>query len=416
MKETKYKMTDVGLMPHDWKVAAISSMSTVSSGGTPSTTEPTYWNGDIPWMNSGELNLKYVSNVENRITEKGLRSSSTHWIPQECVLIGLAGQGKTRGTAAFNLFPLCTNQSIGAIYPCESFHSRYVYYYMDSQYLNLRALSDGGGGRGGLTKKLLEEYQIPLPPLSEQSRIASALSSIDNLLSSLDKLIAKKQAIKQGTMQQLLSGKTRLKGFNEPWVEKKFGDMGYTYSGLSGKGKSDFGIGDARYITFLNVLNNVYINTSILENVDVKRGESQNAVMKGDLFFNTSSETPEEVGFCAVLNDSVKNVYLNSFCFGFRISDKNIYPAYIAYLMRSSVGRQFMSSLAQGVTRYNLSKAKFCEAEILVPASREEQRAIASVLTSMDNELAALTAKKQKYEQIKQGMMQQLLTGKIRLI
>ena len=99
----------------EWVYRLIGNMTKVSSGGTPSTTVDAFWGGDIPWMNSGELNLKHVHSVQGRITEAGLNSSSTHMIPRLCVLIGLAGQGKTRGTAAINFIPLCTNQSIGAI-------------------------------------------------------------------------------------------------------------------------------------------------------------------------------------------------------------------------------------------------------------------------------------------------------------
>ena len=112
----------------EWVNTKIGSITEVYSGGTPNTSEPAFWGGKIPWMNSGELNLKIVRQVQGRITEVGVDSSSTHFIPAECVLIGLAGQGKTRGTAAFNTFPLCTNQSIAAIYPNPNkFDSKFLY-------------------------------------------------------------------------------------------------------------------------------------------------------------------------------------------------------------------------------------------------------------------------------------------------
>ena len=138
---------------HDsWVHVTISDLAEVFSGGTPNTSVADYWDGSIPWMNSGELNLKIVRQVEGRITQKGYDNSSTHYIPANCVLIGLAGQGKTRGTAAFNTFSLCTNQSIAAIYPNpDKYDSKFLYYMMDTQYDNLRELSSGDGGRGGLT-------------------------------------------------------------------------------------------------------------------------------------------------------------------------------------------------------------------------------------------------------------------------
>ena len=157
------------------------------------------------------------------------------------------------------------------------------------------------------------------------------------------------------------------------------------------------------------------IDISILASVDVKENEFQNVVKKGDLFFNTSSETPEEVGMCAVLDEELDNTYLNSFCFGFRLNDDTHAPLFLSYYLNGSIGRKIMSVLAQGATRYNLSKSNFAETVIKLP-SKEEQTAIASILSDMDSEIEALEEKLEKTCQIKQGMMQELLTGRIRLV
>lgn len=200
--------------------------------------------------------------------------------------------------------------------------------------------------------------------------------------------------------------KIRFKGFDGEWNKVLVGNLGKTYSGLSGKCKDDFGFGNAHYITFLNVLTNAHIDTSILEHVDVKDGEGQNAVKKGDLFFNTSSETPEEVGMCAVLDEDVENVYLNSFCFGFRMTNEKMCSAFFAYLMRSNIGRHIMSILAQGATRYNLSKASFCNTELLLPTDLEEQQTIASFLSSFDRQICLQTQRLEKLKQIKAASLQ----------
>ena len=169
--------------------------------------------------------------------------------------------------------------------------------------------------------------------------------------------------------------------------------------------EDDFGIGNVRYITFLNVLTNAKIDTTILESVKVAKGEHQNEVKKGDLLFNTSSETPEEVGMCAVMDDELKDVFLNSFCFGFRVTDKNIDSTFIAYLMRSTIGRHIMVILAQGATRYNLSKNSFSKAELLLPMSREEQTAIADYFTSLDSQIHLQTQRLEKLKQIKSACL-----------
>lgn len=131
----------------EWSRSRLGGMTEIYSGGTPSTTIPEYWGGNIPWMSSGELNNKKIYDVEGRITQEGMKNSSAHLIPQYCVLVGLAGQGKTRGTAAYNYISLCTNQSIAAIYPNDKkFDSLFLYYIIDSMYESLRELSSGDGG------------------------------------------------------------------------------------------------------------------------------------------------------------------------------------------------------------------------------------------------------------------------------
>lgn len=196
----------------EWVNTKIGSITEVYSGGTPNTSEPAFWGGKIPWMNSGELNLKIVRQVQGRITKAGMDSSSTHFIPAECVLIGLAGQGKTRGTAAFNTFPLCTNQSIVAIYPNPNkFDSKFLYYKMDTQYDQLRELSSGDGGRGGLNKKLILDYEVVIPQsIDEQAAIATILTEMDYEIENLEMKLTKYRQVKQGMMQQLLTGKIYL--------------------------------------------------------------------------------------------------------------------------------------------------------------------------------------------------------------
>ena len=410
------RMTSLGLLPDDWDVRSIKDCSDVVTGATPSTSVKEFWGGDIPWMSSGELNKKYIYEVDGRITQKGYDNCGTHMVPSNCVLIGLAGQGKTRGTAAINHIPLCTNQSIGSILPKQEFDSFFLFHYIDSQYNQLRLLSAGDGGRGGLNKQLLLNILFPFPYITEQRKIGKVLTETDNLILGLERVINKKRLIKRGTMQQLLSGSIRLKGFLEPWVEKMIGDIGYTYSGITGKSKADFGHGDSHYITFLNVLNNPYVNTAILEPVDINpMAENQNEVQKGDLFFNTSSETPEDVGTCSTLLTETENVYLNSFCFGYRLEDEEMSGLFLSYYFRSAIGRKEMTMLAQGATRYNLSKENFNKIVVTVPPTKKEQDRIAGILTAMDKEIAALEAERDKYKNIKQGMMQKLLTGQIRL-
>ena len=193
------------------------------------------------------------------------------------------------------------------------------------------------------------------------------------------------------------------------------GSIGSIYGGLSGKRKADFKGGNARYVTFLSVLENVILDIRHTGSVHVRPGELQNCVQKGDLLFNGSSETPGDLAIGAVMGQQLDNLYLNSFCFGFRIHNKNEYfPLFLAYYFRGSVGRAIMNTLAQGYTRYNMSKRQFLGLELYLPPC-DEQRAIAEVLSDVDGLIGALDALIAKKRAIKQAAMQQLLTGKTRL-
>lgn len=188
----------------DWEMIRIGDLSTVTAGATPSTVKPEYWNGEIRWMNSGELNLKRVYEVENRITELGLASASTRMLPKYCVLIGLAGQGKTRGTVAMNMVELCTNQSIGAIHPNQNqFIGDFLYHNLDSRYDELRRLSTGDGGRGGLNLQIIRLLKINLPSIPEQKKIADFLSAIDKKIDFVNQQLEKTNTFKQGLLQQM---------------------------------------------------------------------------------------------------------------------------------------------------------------------------------------------------------------------
>lgn len=204
------RQTELGLLPEDWEIRRVGDFTDCTAGGTPSTQVSSYWGGEIPWMSSGELHLKQVYDVVGRITEKGLENSSTKFVPANSVLIGLAGQGKTRGTVAISKIPLCTNQSIAAIFPTDEFNSTFLFYNLENRYDELRALSTGDGGRGGLNLTIIRNVLVKFPSLPEQTTIAQLLSDMDAEIEALECRLKKTQALKQGMMQTLLTGKIRL--------------------------------------------------------------------------------------------------------------------------------------------------------------------------------------------------------------
>jgi type I restriction enzyme S subunit len=190
---------------HPWSEDFISNIGSVTVGGTPHTSMEKYWNGDVPWMASGDVNLKRIADVPKRITQLGLRSSNATLVDPPAVAIGLAGQGKTRGTVALVLCRLCTNQSVALITGHASkVATEYLLYNLEFRYEELRSRS-AGDGRAGLSKQLIEQIPVPLPPLCEQNKIAEILSTVDRAIEQTEALISKQERIKTGLMQDLLT-------------------------------------------------------------------------------------------------------------------------------------------------------------------------------------------------------------------
>lgn len=409
-----YKQTEVGLIPDDWEVRSLGQIGEAFIGLT-------YKPSDV--RRDGTLVLR-----SSNISDGALQFEDNVFVDAEIADGSIAQEGDILICArngSRELIGKCAlideraaSMAFGAFMAIfrTPFHD-FVFNQFQSDVIKRQIHEHLGATINQITNKSLKSFKIPLPKnAAEQSAIVSALSDVDELIASLDRLIAKKRDMKQATMQQLLTGRTRLSGFIGEWEMKRLGDLGSTFGGLTGKGKSDFGEGASRYITFMNIMTNVVIDCGTFEHVNISPTESQNRVTKGDLFFNGSSETPEEVGMCAVLAEDVQDVYLNSFCFGFRFrKGANVAGLYLAYYFRSREGRELLKSLAQGATRYNLSKTAFLKITFPLPPL-PEQTAIAAVLSDIDAEIAALDAQRDKTHALKHGMMQELLTGRIRLI
>ena len=151
------------------------------------------------------------------------------------------------------------------------------------------------------------------------------------------------------------------------------------YGGLSGKSKSDFTDGNAKFVTYMNVYSNIAIDTNINDMVKIAEGEKQNKIEYGDVVFTGSSETPEDCGMSSVMTTQPsENLYLNSFCFGFRIYDKTLLlPDFMKFLFRSENTRKQIVKTASGVTRFNVSKKRFGKVVIPIPPMEEQQRIVA---------------------------------------
>lgn len=187
----------------------------------------------------------------------------------------------------------------------------------------------------------------------------------------------------------------RFRGFSEDWEHRKVEELGDTFTGLTGKTKEDFGHGDATFVTYINVFSNPITDLKMTESVEIDA--KQNQVEYGDIFFTTSSETPEEVGMSSVWLGNEANVYLNSFCFGYRPVTE-LAPYYMAFMLRSPNVRKKFMFLAQGISRYNISKNRVMDIEIPVP-NIDEQRKVGQFFKDIDD---LITLHQRKLDQLKE--------------
>lgn len=403
-----YKATPLGIIPQEWEVKKLGDISQCFSGGTPKAGNNEYYGGNIPFIRSGEIHQK---DTELFLSELGLAESSAKMVQKGDLLMALYGANS--GDSAVSQIDGAINQAILCIRPRNvlvSFLCPFLELNKDmyiAKYLQ--------GGQGNLSGEIVLNYKIPVPPLAEQKKIAEVLGVWDKAIEKQSQLIEQLTLRKRGLMQQLLIAKRRLPGFSEPWKKVRLGDIGSPYNGLSGKNKENFESGDACFIPYINIFLNERIDINNLESVEIGIEEHQNKVKYGDIFFTVSSETPNEVGMSSVLLESLDNTYLNSFCFGYRLNDfLTLSPFFATYLFRAEYFRHCMYILAQGSTRFNISKSDVMNLKINVP-SIEEQTAIAQVLTAADREIELAQQKLELLRQQKRGLMQQLLTGKKRV-
>jgi len=205
-----------------------------------------------------------------------------------------------------------------------------------------------------VSQDTLADVVLLMPSMREQEAVGLVFLHLDNLI----------------TLHQRKCQYRGLYGYLS-WEQRKLGDMGTTYGGLTGKSKEDFGHGAAWFVPYTNVFDNPVGDSTRLERVEID--PSQNVVRRGDALFTVSSETPEEVGMSSVWPSDLDDLYLNSFCFGYR-QDGSFDPSYLAYMLRADSFRNQIEMLAQGISRFNISKGKVMEIEVPVPNKREQAR------------------------------------------
>ena len=271
-------------------------------------------------------------------------------------------------------------------------------------------VAGGNGAIGNLNKNDLEEQIAYVPQKEEMHKIGDFFGNLDHLITLHQHKLELQKKLKAFFLKNMFpeEGETvpriRFKEFAGDWEQRKLGEIGTTFSGLSGKAKEDFGHGEAQFVTYMNVYLNAVSDSSMTERVEID--DHQNKVQYGDVFFTTSSETPDEVGMSSVWFGSKDNTYLNSFCFGFRPT-KEIDPYYMAFMLRSDIIRRKIIILAQGISRYNLSKKQVMKIAVPLPELSEQYK-IGAYLQSLDHLITLHQRKLDQLQVMKKFMLQNL--------
>lgn len=300
------------------------------------------------------------------------------------------------GDIAISDYNACIGRGV-----CSIKSSKFVYHYLD--YLKMKDYwkkISKGSTIDSITSDDIKSLLIKTPNKKEEKKIIKTIDLINKKIELQSKKIEDLKLFKKGLINKVINELTFYKKI-------ELSELGVTYTGLTGKTKEDFENGESHYIPFVDILNNK-INIDILPLVNIKKNEIQNKVRKYDLFFNTSSETANEVGLCTTLNFDIENTYLNSFCFGYRINDVNkINNEYLNILLHSNIYRKKISILGQGFTRVNISKNKLMKIKVLIP-SYKKQLEIVDVINIENNKILLEESKLYKLQKLKKGLMQNM--------
>ncbi len=420
------KQTEIGLIPDDWEVKKLETIALTASGGTPLRSNKSFYTGNVRWFTTSELKDCFLNDSNEHISQEAVFSSSAKIFPKQTLLMAM--YGATIGRLGILNYPAATNQACCAIIP-EHDDVLYLYYYLLHNRESIAAMGCGAG-QPNISQEIIKNLLISLPPLEEQQRIAKALSDVDALITTTEKLIQKKKNIKQGTMQKLLTGKKRLPGFaksteykqtelgliSEDWDVKNINKECTIKARIGWQGlKSTEYLDSGDYILITGTdFDNGFINWKSCSYVTKWRFDQDKNIQikKGDVLVTKDGT----IGKIAFLDSVPMQGTLNSGVFVVRPKDSDkIDSVFLSLIFKSIWFDSFLEQITSGSTIVHLYQKDFIKFNFPLP-SKEEQIAIAVILSSMDKEIETLNTKLEKYRNLKTAMMQQLLTGKIRLV
>ncbi|HAW0708494.1 TPA: restriction endonuclease subunit S [Escherichia coli] len=396
------------MVPKGWELSSIGKISDVSSGGTPSRNNEAYWNGNIPWVTTAEVQFKIIEDTVEKITEEGLANSSAKLFPAGTILMAMYGQGKTRGQVAKLGIDASTNQACAAIVLHTGYEVDFYYQFLISQYENIREMANSGGQQN-LSGGIVKSIPVPVPPLTEQKKIAKILSTWDKAISVTEKLLTNSQQQKKALMQQLLTGKKRLLDengvrFSGEWEVVRLKQLIHEEK----KRNRDNHI--QRVLSVTNHSGFVLPEEQFSKRVASEDVSTYKIVKKNQYGYNPSRLN---VGSFARLDNYDEGV-LSPMYVVFSINHERLNSDYFLNWMSSNEAKQRIAGSTQGSVRDSVGFDALCSFSFSLPTLMEQQK-IAAVLSAADAEMSMLEKKLACLKEEKKALMQQLLTGKRRV-
>ena len=413
----------------DWPIRSLGEVAEIVLGGTPSTDVPAYWDGSIPWMSSGEVNKKRVFEADGRITEAGLAASNATLVDPPSVAIGLAGQGKTRGTAALVNTRLCTNQSIALIKGRTGvLDTSYLFHNLDGRYDELRTRS-AGGGRAGLSREILAVVPIALPDLSEQSRIAAELDTVDEAITKTEAVIAKLRQMRAGLLHDLLTRGLDHNGelrdpiaHPEQFQESPLGQIPREWSvrncqSLCREIVVGIVVKPAQYYVDdgVPVLRSANIRESGIQLSDLVFISPESNMQLSKSMLHTDDVVTVRTGYPGT-TCVVPSHLDGANCVDLIISRpaKEIVPKFLALWVNSSFGKDQVLRVQGGLAQQHFNVGEMKTLLVARPEP-DEQKAIVERLETLDMQITVTTGEQAKLTLLKSGLMTDLLTGRVRV-
>lgn len=409
-----YKQTEVGVIPEDWEVKRLGEIAAIATGCTPSTRDASNYGDEFLFVSPVDMgDTKFISQTEKMLSKKGFLMSRR--FPPDSILFVCIGS--TIGKCGIAPVELTSNQQINAIFPSTNFSTDYLFYAVSASAPQIRAQA-GEQAVPIVNKTQFSETTVGFPPsIEEQRAIATALSDVDALLDGLNRLIAKKRDIKEATMQQLLTGKTRLPGFTSEWETKRLGDhVAFLRNGVNSRAELTLD-GPVKYLHYGDIHScaNVMLDPIALPSLPLEKAKTLDRLRDGDLVFVDASEDLVGVSkFVEIPNLGNIELVAGLHTISARFDKAVLADGFKAYLQFCPAFSSHLRRLAAGTKVYATNRSHIASVEMRLPGV-EEQAAIATVLLDMDAEITTLEARRDKTKNIKQAMMQELLTGRTRL-